>query len=81
MERATVRQRPLMLADAQAHLGFKRPLYDAGVFSAKSRSDLRGTDHQRTVVREVCSPVQTDRLVLLSGLVGSGNLHLLRRDH
>ena len=39
-----------MLADVQAHFGFKRPLYGAGVFE---------TDHQRTVVREVCSAVQT----------------------
>ena len=59
-----------MLADVQAHFGFKRPLYGAGVFE---------TDHQRTIVREVCSAVQTGRLVLLSGLVGSGKTHLLSR--
>jgi len=59
-----------MLADVQAHFGFKRPLYGAGVFE---------TEHQRTVVREVCSAVQTGRLVLLSGLVGSGKTHLLAR--
>jgi type II secretory pathway predicted ATPase ExeA len=59
-----------MLADVQAHFGFKRPLYGVGVFE---------TDHQRTVVREVCSAVQTGRLVLLSGLVGSGKTHLLAR--
>ncbi len=68
-----------MLADVQAHFGFKRPLHGVGVFSAKSRSDLRGTDHQRTVVREMCSAVQTGRLVLLSGFVGSGKTHLLAR--
>ena len=68
-----------MLADVQARFGFKRPLYGVGVFSAKSRSDLRGTDHQRPVVREVCSAVQTGRLVLLSGLVRSGKTHRLAR--
>ena len=56
-----------MLADVQAHFGFRRPLYGAGVFE---------TEHQRTIVREVCSAVQTGRLVLLSGLVGSGKTHL-----
>ena len=59
-----------MLADVQVHFDFKRPLYGAGVFE---------TEHQRTVVREVCSAMQTGRLVLLSGLVGSGKTHLLTR--
>ncbi len=59
-----------MLAGVQTHFGFKRPLYGAGVFE---------TEHQRTIVREVCSAVQTGRLVLLSGLVGSGKTHLLAR--
>lgn len=68
-----------MLADVQAHFGFKRPLHGVGVFSVKSRSDLCGTDRQRTVVREVRSAVRTGRLVLLSRLVGSGKTHLLAR--
>ncbi|EJP9297490.1 hypothetical protein NZE47_004824, partial [Salmonella enterica] len=37
------------------------------------------TEHQRTLIREVCAAVQTGRLVVVSGLVGSGKTHLLRR--
>src|SRR3546814_3893284 len=37
------------------------------------------TEHQRNLVREVCAAVQTGRLIVVSGLVGSGKTHLLRR--
>jgi hypothetical protein len=47
----------LMRADVQAHFG---PFQGAGTFE---------TDHQRSLVREVCAAVQTGRLVVVSGLV------------
>lgn len=59
-----------MRADVQAHFGLVRPFQGAGTFE---------TDHQRSLVREVCAAVQTGRLVAVSGLVGSGKTHLLRR--
>lgn len=37
------------------------------------------TEHQRTLVQEVCAAVQTGRLVVVAGLVGSGKTHLLQR--
>jgi type II secretory pathway predicted ATPase ExeA len=59
-----------MLADVQSHFGLRRPFHDAGTFE---------TEHHRAVIREVCSVVQTGRLVIISGLVGSGKTHLLRQ--
>ena len=59
-----------MLADVQQAYGLARPFHGAGNFE---------TEHQRMLVREVCSAVQTGRLVVVSGLVGSGKTHLLRR--
>jgi type II secretory pathway predicted ATPase ExeA len=59
-----------MRADVQAHFGLVRPFQGAGTFE---------TDHQRSLVREVCAAVQIGRLVVVSGLVGSGKTHLLRR--
>ena len=59
-----------MLADVQSHFGLARPFHGAGNFETK---------HQRSLVREVCAAVQTGRLVVVSGLVGSGKTHLLRR--
>lgn len=59
-----------MLADVQAHFGLTRPFHKVGNFD---------TDHQRALVREVCSIVQTGRLVVVAGLVGSGKTHLLTR--
>lgn len=59
-----------MLADVQEDYGLARPFQGAGNFE---------TEHQRVIVREVCATVQTGRLVVLSGLVGSGKTHLLRR--
>ncbi len=59
-----------MLADVQSSYGLVRPFQGAGNFE---------TEHQRTIVREVCAAVQTGRLVVVSGLVGSGKTHLLRR--
>jgi type II secretory pathway predicted ATPase ExeA len=59
-----------MLADVQTHFGLTRPFDRAGNFE---------TEHQTALVREVCATVQTGRLVVVSGLVGSGKTHLLRR--
>lgn len=59
-----------MLADVQSSYGLARPFQGVGNFE---------TEHQRTLVREVCAAVQTGRLVVVSGLVGSGKTHLLRR--
>ena len=59
-----------MLADVQSSYGLARPFQGAGNFE---------TEHQRNLVREVCAAVQTGRLVVVSGLVGSGKTHLLRR--
>lgn len=59
-----------MLADVQSSYGLARPFQGAGNFE---------TEHQRTIVREVCATVQTGRLVVVSGIVGSGKTHLLRR--
>ena len=57
-----------MLADVQEDYGLARPFQGAGNFE---------TEHQRNIIREVCATVQTGRLVVLSGLVGSGKTHLL----
>lgn len=59
-----------MLADVQAHFGLARPFHRVGNYE---------TEHQRTLVREVCAVVQTGRLVVVAGLVGSGKTHLLTR--
>ena len=59
-----------MLADVQSSYGLARPFQGAGNFE---------TEHQRVIVREVCAAVQTGRLIVVSGLVGSGKTHLLRR--
>ena len=59
-----------MLADVQTHFGLVRPFHAAGNFA---------TEHQRTLVQEVCAAVQTGRLIVVAGLVGSGKTHLLRR--
>jgi len=59
-----------MLADVQAHFGLTRPFHRVGNFE---------TEHQRALVREVCAVVQTGRLVVVAGLVGSGKTHLLTR--
>lgn len=59
----------MMLADVQSSYGLDRPFQGAGNFE---------TEHQRTLIREVCVAVQTGRLVVVSGLVGSGKTHLLR---
>ena len=59
-----------MLADVQAHFGLTRPFHGAGNYE---------TEHQRALVREVCAVVQTGRLVVVAGLVGSGKTHLLTR--
>ena len=59
-----------MLADVQSSYGLARPFHGAGNFE---------TEHQRNLVREVCAAVQTGRLIVVSGLVGSGKTHLLRR--
>ncbi len=59
-----------MLADVQAHFGLTRPFHRVGNFE---------TEHQRALVREVCAVVQTGRLVVVAGLVGSGKTHLLSR--
>lgn len=59
-----------MLADVQQAYGLARPFQGAGNFE---------TEHQSMLVREVCAAVQTGRLVVVSGLVGSGKTHLLRR--
>jgi len=52
-----------MLADVPSGYGLARPFQGAGNFE---------TEHQRTIVRQVCAAVQTGRLVVVSGLVGSG---------
>ena len=59
-----------MLADVQAHFGLARPFHRVGNYE---------TEHQRALVREVCAVVQTGRLVVVAGLVGSGKTHLLTR--
>jgi ABC-type cobalamin/Fe3+-siderophores transport system ATPase subunit len=59
-----------MLADVQAHFGLTRPFHGVGNYE---------TEHQRALVREVCAVVQTGRLVVVAGLVGSGKTHLLTR--
>lgn len=59
-----------MLADVQTHFGLVRPFHAAGNFA---------TEHQRTLVQEICAAVQTGRLIVVAGLVGSGKTHLLRR--
>ena len=59
-----------MLADVQAHFGLAKPFQRVGNFE---------TDHQRALVREVYAVVQTGRLVVVAGLVGSGKTHLLTR--
>lgn len=59
-----------MLAEVQRSYGLARPFQGAGNFQ---------TEHQSMIVREVCAAVQTGRLVVVSGLVGSGKTHLLRR--
>ena len=59
-----------MLADVRAHFGLTRPFHRVGNYE---------TEHQRTLIREVCSAVQTGRLVVVAGLVGSGKPHLLTR--
>ncbi|WP_234705636.1 transposase [Sinorhizobium meliloti] len=43
-----------MLADVQSSYGLDRPFQGAGNFE---------TEHQRTIIREVCAAVQTGRLV------------------
>ena len=43
-----------MLADVQTHFGLVRPFHAAGNFT---------TEHQRTLVQEVCAAVQTGRLI------------------
>jgi type II secretory pathway predicted ATPase ExeA len=57
-----------MLADVQAHFGLTRPFHRVGNYE---------TEHQRALVREVCAVIQTGRLVVVAGLVGSGKTHLL----
>lgn len=57
-----------MLADVQAHFELTRPFQGVGNYE---------TEHQRALVREVCAVAQTGRLVVVSGLVGSGKTHLL----
>ena len=59
-----------MLADVQTRFGLARPFHRVGNYE---------TEHQRALVREVCAVVQTGRLVVVSGLVGSGKTHLLTR--
>src|SRR3546814_17782455 len=59
-----------MLADVQSSYGLARPFQGVGNFE---------TEHQRNLVREVCAAVQTGRLIVVPGLVGSGKTHLLRR--
>ncbi len=59
-----------MLAEVQAHFGLTRPFHRVGNYE---------TEHQRALVREVCAVVQTGRLVVVAGLVGSGKTHLLTR--
>ena len=59
-----------MLADVQAHFGLAKPFQRAGNFE---------TEHQHALIREVYAMVQTGRLVVVTGLVGSGKTHLLTR--
>jgi len=59
-----------MLADVQAHFGLAKPFQRVGNFE---------TEHQRALVREAYGVVQTGRLVVVAGLVGSGKTHLLTR--
>ena len=59
-----------MLADVQTQFGLAKPFQRAG------NSE---TEYQRALVREVYAVVQTARLVVVAGLVGSGKTHLLTR--
>ena len=59
-----------MLVDVQAHFGLAKPFQRVGNFE---------TEHQHALNREVYSVVQTGRLVVVAGLVGSGKTHLLTR--
>ncbi len=59
-----------MLADVQTQFGLAKPFQQAGNFE---------TEHQRALVREGYAVVQTARLVVVAGLVGSGKTHLLTR--
>ena len=59
-----------MLADVQSSHRLARP------FEGVGNSE---TEHQRTIVRKVCVVVQTGRLVVVSGPVGSSKTHLLCR--
>ena len=59
-----------MLATVQEHFGLKRPFHRVGNFE---------TQHQTQLVREVVAAVQTGRMVVVAGLVGSGKTHLLTR--
>jgi hypothetical protein len=52
-----------MLADVQAHFGLARPFHRVGNYE---------TEHQRTLVREVCAVVQT-------GCVSAWKIDPLRR--
>ncbi|SUF22649.1 Uncharacterised protein [Salmonella enterica] len=45
----------MILADVQSSYGLDRPFQGAGNFE---------TEHQRTLIREVCAAVQTGRLSL-----------------
>jgi ABC-type sugar transport system ATPase subunit len=51
--------------------------YRNGPFVSSGRVGNYETEHQRALVREVCAVVQTGRLVVVAGLVGSGKTHLL----
>lgn len=59
-----------MLADVQSQYGLARLFQGAGNFE---------TQHQGMLVREVCAAVATGHLIVVSGLVGLGKTHLLRR--
>ncbi|ORM61619.1 hypothetical protein HA45_20355 [Pantoea rodasii] len=60
----------MILSDVQSSYDLDRPFQGVGNFE---------TEHQRTLIREVCSAIQTGRLVVVSGLVGAAKTHLLRR--
>lgn len=57
-----------MLATVMEHFGLKRPFHRAGNFD---------TEHQTQLIREVVAVVQTGRMVVVAGLVGSGKTHFL----
>ena len=59
-----------MLATVQEHFGLTRPFHRVGNFD---------TAHQTQLIREVVAVVQTGRMVVVAGLVGSGKTHLLYR--